>query len=250
MQTVSLCDKLFFSPNSELIIKTNLDLPTKDNLIFKAYELISDFLSTKKGVNIELHKEIPMQAGLGGGSCDAAATLIGLNRLWKCGLSLKQLSAIGAKLGSDIPFFIEGSYAIIEGRGDIVTQLLDTPRYDIILIKPDFNISTAWAYQRITEYSDVSFKYCHKLDNALLTRDFAQIQLLMKNDFEPALKGEFPEIGHIKTSLMEQGAISAMLSGSGSAVFGIYPDQKSALTCLAKLSEIYPDYWLRHVKTL
>ncbi|MBF0473094.1 MAG: 4-(cytidine 5'-diphospho)-2-C-methyl-D-erythritol kinase, partial [Nitrospirae bacterium] len=241
---------------SEFILKTTLDFPVEDNLIYKAYQLLSNTISLKSrgttplGAVIELHKEIPMQAGLGGGSSDAAAALIGLNRLWNCGFSINDLSTIGAKLGSDVPFFIEGKYAVIEGRGEIVTPLKSSPVYDIILIKPDFNISTSWAYQRITQYSKVTSDYSNKLDQALKNRDFAQIQLLMRNDFEPVLIEEFPMISNIKSTLIELGAVTAILSGSGSAIFGVYSDEKSALSALPKITSSYPNYLIKHTKTL
>lgn len=259
MQCVSLYDKLHFQLSDELILKTSgssLDVSMKENLIFKAAELLRLTTNTSIGALIELYKEIPTQAGLGGGSSDAAITLIELNRLWKCGLSINELAALGAKLGSDIPFFVKCGYAVIEGRGDVITPLINAPSYDIILIKPDYNISTPWAYQKITRsqgdthiYSNDTSKYCFKLNQALISRDITLIQSLMKNDFEPILEADIPIIKEIKTNLIKQGAFAAILSGSGSAIFGVYSDEKTALTALPKLMEIYPDYWIRHVNT-
>jgi len=251
MQSISLYDKIEILPSDDIIIKSNLMLPVKENLVYKAAELLKSYTSTLRGAAIELYKEIPTQAGLGGGSSDAASALIGLNQLWECGLSIKELSTLGAKLGSDIPFFIEGNYASIAGRGEIVTPLNNPQVYDIILMLPSFAVPTSWAYQKIARFSEgLSIDYCNQLNSALINRDISKIQILMKNDFEDALKDEFPEIDEIKINLIRHGAISAMLSGSGSAIFGVFADGKHIISALQSLHEIYPLYWMRHVLTI
>ncbi|KJU86393.1 4-diphosphocytidyl-2C-methyl-D-erythritol kinase, partial [Candidatus Magnetobacterium bavaricum] len=139
MQCVSLYDELTVHPSDTIEIVTEMNIPTEDNLVFKAASLLCAHTGCKKGARLHLNKVIPAEAGLGGGSSDCAYTLIALNRLWGLGLTTEQLKALGAKLGSDVPFFVEGNCAFVSGRGEIVTPLEINTTYDILIIKPPFS---------------------------------------------------------------------------------------------------------------
>ncbi len=234
MQSVSLYDELTVEPAGTIEVVTEMNIPTEDNLVFKAASLLSSHTGCKKGARIHLKKVIPTEAGLGGGSSDCACTLIALNSLWGLGLTAGQLMELGARLGSDVPFFVGATCAFVSGRGEIVTPMQSTTPWDILIIKPPFSISTAWAYQKLrafTSCASLNHPSDHigkRLCNALNNKDIKALIPLMRNDIQEAIQGDYPMIGELRSYLLEQGAVAAMLSGSGSAVFGVFGDPKKA----------------------
>jgi 4-diphosphocytidyl-2-C-methyl-D-erythritol kinase len=164
-----------------------------------------------------------MQAGLGGGSGNAAAAVAGLNRLHDCGLAAKELADIAAAAGSDAPLFIYGGTVRMRGRGEIVDSLPDAPQLHLVVIKPNVGVSTAWAYGELGK-SHAGRCDCasQRAEKAVRDSDRDSLVASMCNDFDPVVVAAFDEIKLAKSRLMESGAERAMLSGSGSAVFGVF----------------------------
>ncbi|MDI6801967.1 MAG: 4-(cytidine 5'-diphospho)-2-C-methyl-D-erythritol kinase [Thermodesulfovibrionales bacterium] len=262
MHCVSLYDTLSFEYSDRIEIAANIDIPMEQNLVFKAARLLQQHAETKKGARITLLKEIPSGAGLGGGSSDAAYTLEGLNMFWGLGLSREELKGIAEKIGSDVSFFfanIAGSpISIVEGRGEILTPLNINIPYALLLVKPSVSVSTAWAYKRIgarlniQESSSELTKIGNNINNiqlifeALKGRDFSALKTTIHNDFEEAVIKSHPVIGNLKNKLISAGAVSALMSGSGSTVFGVFEDRDKAVAA----SRQFSSFWNRVVETL
>ena len=211
---ISLCDEMKIEKN-EGGIEFHCDHPSvpsgEDNLAIRAAKAFFAATKVKPGVAIELQKKIPHGAGLGGGSSDAAATLLTLNKLFKTKLSLEELAKLGSTIGSDVPFFIFGSAATCKGRGEIVTPRKLKEQLSILLLKPDFSVSSAWAYarwQNSREIPGVSYK----------PQKFAGQTFV--NDLERPVFEKFAFLAQLKMWLLEQKEVAAaLMSGSGSTVF-------------------------------
>ncbi|MDP2157209.1 MAG: 4-(cytidine 5'-diphospho)-2-C-methyl-D-erythritol kinase, partial [Nitrospirota bacterium] len=216
------------------------------NLVFKAAVLMQAVAGVRSGVRITLKKDIPLAAGLGGGSSDAACTLVGLNRLWGLNLSMENLRSMGAQLGSDVPFFINDIFAVVEGRGEVITPLVNANEIPLLLVNPGIPISAAWAYKALEvgltkEAVDIKL-FCQSLDS----NDFRALRSLQNNDLENPVLKTYSEIGRIKELLLEQGAVMSAMSGSGSTVFGVFRTAEEAQNASGHMGE----YWCRAVKTL
>jgi 4-diphosphocytidyl-2-C-methyl-D-erythritol kinase len=220
-QTINLGDYLCFSLTKEVLcVDAPAQLPTgPENLVFRAALYFYERAGIKPGVRIVLEKNIPVAAGLGGGSSNAATTLAALNRLYHYPLTGEVLMELARKIGSDVPFFLGGGTALGEGRGDEVRWLADLPCFWVRVVKPPFGLSTATVYAHWEGDSRADWV---KASAALKTGDYAQV---LANDLEAAAFGIFPELKAIKERLMASGARAALLSGSGSCVFGIYYEQ-------------------------
>lgn len=241
MQTVNLYDKLVITVSEEpgIRLTTNLGfLPVnEDNLIYKAARLLMDEYDIKKGVDIQLQKFIPVAAGMAGGSTDAAATLIGMNRLFRLNLSRQQMMDYGVKLGADVPYCIAGGTALSEGIGEILTPLPDVPRGYVLVAKPGINVSTRFVYTNLklneeTEHPDIDAQI-----EAIKEQDFRKMAGLMGNVLETVTIPAHPIIQEIKDFMMAEGAVNAMMSGSGPTVFGLYEDKQLAEKACEKLRE-------------
>ena len=206
--------------NNELSFnQTGLKIPgtDNDNLCLKAYHLLKNDFPQLPALRIHLHKAVPMGAGLGGGSADASFMLKLLNKKFNLALADEQLVSYALKLGSDCPFFIINKPCYATGRGEMLEEIsLDLSGYKIILINPDIHINTAWAFSKVNiEANRLPLK-------ELIALPPASWQQHIFNDFEKPVFDEHPEIAEIKTTLIEQGAVYASMSGSGSTVFGIF----------------------------
>ena len=183
----------------------------------------------KRAINLKIHleKKVPYQAGLGSASANAAKTLLFLNELWECGFSLDQLSDLAASISSDAPFFLHDSPAVVEGKGEKITPLKENPLYHILIIKPkSIALSTAWAYRQIAAkklYSQDTNRQQAML-SAFKSGDASALAPLLFNSFEEALLPRYDYISATKKLLIDQGALNALLSGSGSSLFGLFPD--------------------------
>jgi 4-diphosphocytidyl-2-C-methyl-D-erythritol kinase len=199
-------------------------VPTdRRNLAWKAASLLWRSARLGRGeparAAIHLEKRIPAAAGLGGGSADAAVTLIGLNRLWQLGLDGASLSRLGARIGADVPFFLVGGTALGLGRGDDIYPLADLPKVHVVLIRPGFGVATAEAYRWYDEDVRVARKPRQAPATPVTWPAWASS---LRNDLEPPVVRHHPTIGRIQQMLMAAGAVTAAMSGSGSAVFGLF----------------------------
>ncbi len=257
MQCVSLFDSLAMDCSDSVEVVTEAGINMEDNLVYKAATLLRKESGVKAGARIVLKKEIPMAAGLGGGSSDAAFTMIGLNRLWDLGLTGRELAVLGERLGSDVAFFFHGPASVIEGRGEIVSPADIRRSYPILLVKPPLDVSTAWGYAEIDRLSsgepvpeeeELTKKNDHikSFSNALESGDFTRLSSIQSNDFEPVLVERYPVIGDIKNTLMRKGALFSAMSGSGPTVFGVFESEQKAEGAASAVS---PN-WCRVVRTI
>ncbi len=251
LQSISIYDHITIERSESIELQSDCNIPTNENLVYKAAVLLKGKKSSQSGALIRLSKNIPLQAGLGGGSSDAAFTLIGLNRLWRLGLTTEELSNLSSELGSDVPFFVNGSFGSVSGRGESVSPLEAPDSFELLLVKPPVPISTAWAYGKIGGFSaGIGDNYPKDFLKALNQRDFDMLKILMKNDIQEAIRDEMPFIDEIKGALICEGAEVAMLSGSGSTVFGVFNGGVAADKACEKLKNKYPDYWISRAVTI
>jgi 4-diphosphocytidyl-2-C-methyl-D-erythritol kinase len=250
MQCISLFDELIFDHADSIAIESRMDIPVTDNLIYKAASLLKQYASYGKGARIIIKKHVPVSAGLGGGSSDAAFTLSGLNALWGLGLQNQELSTIGARLGSDIPFFFNVPAALVEGKGDRVKHMKIETSSTLLLVKPQVDVSTAWAYAsfdqqygRTLTKKPIDIKlFCQALEK----QDYLSLSKFLSNDLEEVVMREYPAVREIKHKLTVTGAEVSAMSGSGPTVFGIFRDKKKA----EKAAALMRPNWCRVVKTL
>ena len=239
-QTVSLHDDLIFAESDELILTCDeISIPTDEsNLIIRAALALRERFSVKIGAKIHLEKRIPSPGGLGGGSSDAAIALIGLSTLWNIEITTEELCEIGAKLGSDVPFFFYGGTAGATGRGTEIFSLEDVEEKFLLIITPDIAVSTADAFgklnaPRLTNSSSKSiFKFCRDEAEKLNRKQANPI-----NDFEKTIFEIYPEIRRAKDRLLENGAKSALMSGSGASVFGIFEKEETRQATIKALQD-------------
>ena len=193
-----------------------------DNLCVKAFHLIKNDFPKIPSAKMHLHKNIPMGAGLGGGSSDASAVLLLLNKLFDLNISTKKLHEYALQLGSDCPFFITNKPCFASGRGEQLRAVeIDLSNYKILIVHPAVHVNTALAFQGLEQSN---FSLPGELQSNIL-RDISTWQGTVKNDFELSVFKQFPEIEAIKNKLYEAGAIYSSMSGSGSAVYGIFPNE-------------------------
>jgi 4-diphosphocytidyl-2-C-methyl-D-erythritol kinase len=226
LQTVSLCDQLVFAVRDDDQISLTCDDPAipvdETNLIIKA----ACALPQRGGAEIKLFKRIPAKGGLGGGSSNAAVTLLALSRLWGLGLGERGLEQIGSGLGADVPFFFTGGTAAATGTGSDVVQVPDLPRQHLIVVTPNASVSTATAYAALNARSLTTIGSLSILSSSF-TEPFSgdSNQWPLHNDFEGVIFEIEPEIERAKLALLDAGAQGALLAGSGSSVFGIFTDE-------------------------
>nr|WP_305042601.1 4-(cytidine 5'-diphospho)-2-C-methyl-D-erythritol kinase [Geoalkalibacter sp.] len=235
MQRVSLADRVTIRLNDApgLVVECpGLDLAENEqNIAARAARLVMDAAGRTDGVAVHIDKRIPVAAGLGGGSSDAAAVLVGLNEMLGAPLSRADLLREGARLGADVPFFVFGETAWATGIGDRLVKAPPLPRVWYVLVNPGFAVSTAWVYGnlRLTSPGGVA-----KLPEFFASpRDLAG---LLHNDLESVTIGGHPQVAEIKSALMGAGALGALMSGSGPTVFGLFADEAGAQRAGAALA--------------
>ncbi len=250
LQAIDLYDTLIFEESEKIEIICNFLIKMENNLVYKAVRAISEYVGIKKGVKITIKKEIPIAAGLAGGSSDAAATLKALNDFWKLNLSKEELIQLGKSLGSDIPFFFYPPIAIVEGKGEMVSPLQIKKSYNLLVVKPPFNISTKWAYESLKIKTELTENY-KKINNNIwqlynmLCEGFSQ-SIYLWNDLEKVVISKYKEIELIKKRLLKVGAIVSLMSGSGSTVFGLFRNREEALAA----AKNFNGYWVKFAQTL
>ena len=244
MQSVRLFDTLRFERRADGI---DLKLDTREipanetNLAWKAARLFLDVYKIHSGVAIEIEKKIPVAAGLAGGSADAAGTLMGMNRLFGTGLSARELCSLGGKIGSDVPFCIEGGTMLATGRGEILRQLPDLPPLFVVLAKPPVSVSTAWAYRTYDETGSSRHPDTKAMLEAISNERVEDIAENLANVLEAATTKAHPIIEAYKRVFLENGAMGSMMSGSGPTVFALAGRKADAERAAAALSGKYSD---------
>ena len=249
MQRIELSDNISIEPLNEDKIKvesTNPELASEENLAYKAAQLLKKKFRIKHGIRIFIEKNIPLEAGLGGGSSNAATTLLNLNRLWGLKLKENQLIDLASHIGSDVPFFIGENAAVVEGIGDKIKRIKKSFSINVVLINPGFRVSTRWAYSafdrqrpKIKTKADIN-----NLVKAIERKDIKEIAKNLHNDFEPIVTKKYKVINEIKTNLLRNDALNAMVSGSGPTVFGIFNSIYEAREAYFKIQYDYPFVFL------
>lgn len=239
-QTIELHDTLTFTDRpGPFAVKCRMPgVPLDDsNLVWRAAAALWTALGRAGGpcdVQVTVEKTIPLQAGLGGGSADAAAALVGLARLWG-GVPVTLLREVASGIGADVAFFLSGGTALGLGRGEEIYPLVDLPPHWIVIVHPPFGVSTAEAYAWYDDDRTAGLKETRELQ--ILPVPWPTRAAQMINDLEPPVVRRHPEITAIKVSLREAGAVASAMSGSGSAVFGLFRSRAAAGRCLRPLSK-------------
>ena len=231
MQTVSLFDLVTICQSRQGIsISTNLPfLPIdENNIAYKAAKEFFDYTGIKSGVDIDISKRIPVGAGLAGGSSNAAAVLKSMNKLFKTGLSLKELCSIGVNLGADVPYCILGGTRLAEGIGEKLSPLPKMPECSILLVKPAFSVSTKSVYEKIDLHQNYPHPDTEGLINGLHNGSLHEISASMCNVLEEVCLSDYPVLMQAKKELCELGAIKSQMSGSGPTIFGIFEKYEDA----------------------
>ncbi|MFH2013318.1 MAG: 4-(cytidine 5'-diphospho)-2-C-methyl-D-erythritol kinase [Pseudomonadota bacterium] len=246
MQRIDICDELEISLRRRGIdvLSDSRDIPQDiENIAYRAAKSILDRFNIDVGVRIFIKKKIPIAAGLGGGSSNAATTLIGLNRLLKLGLTREELIKMGVLLGADVPFFLFEKSALATGIGDKLQSIeLPSPIW-MVLVKPKIQVSTSWAYKNL----NLNIGLTKKENNISMLPSVAQLSDVVNflhNDLEGVTAKRYPEIQRIKEELIDKGAEGALMSGSGPSVFGIFSNKERAKKALEQLRFTNRDYTL------
>lgn len=241
MQTVGIYDRLIITriPEDEIRIRSNLAfLPlNENNLIYKAARLLKEEYGYEGGVEIDLNKFIPVAAGMAGGSTDAASTLFGINRLCDLGMSQRKMMELGLRLGADVPYCVMRGTALAEGIGEKLTRLKPMPHCWLLVAKPPINVSTKLVYESLDMSEVVEHPDIDGIIKAIEEQDIPGVAAKMGNVLEQVTVPLYPVIDTIKKDMLEHGALNSMMSGSGPTVFGIFPDEETALKCQTYLKE-------------
>ena len=238
MQMINLYDKITLRKKTEpsITVTANLSyLPVnEDNLVYRAAKLLMDEFQVDGGLEIELQKYIPVAAGMAGGSTDAAAVMVGVNRIFQLGLNKKQLMERGVKIGADVPFCIMRGTALAEGIGEKLTGITQVPECFVLIGKPGINVSTRAAYESLNLSGIQNHPDIDGMIQDIQNGDLQGMTAKMGNVFEPGIIGQYPVIQEIKDLMESHGALKAMMSGSGPTVFGIF-DSQEKMNAAAKI---------------
>ena len=236
LQKISLHDRLHFSLKKEKGVSITTDHPKlpvgKDNLVFRAAQSVLKVSGYKGGIHIEIEKRIPLGAGLGGGSSNAATALKALNQLLKMDLSKRELMGMGLEIGADVPFFFLEGAAIGLGIGEQLKKK-ELPILWYVLIYPNFEVSTRWAYQNFVLTNQRIHFNLHKF---LETPE--GISRILLNHLEKVVSKKYPQIDVMKKILFSAGALGSLMTGSGPTVFGIFPEEKGATEAYERVKKL------------
>jgi len=245
-QTVGLCDRLTFEETSAgrtEVVCSDPALPVgPENLVRRAVEALRGATGADRGVRVSLTKEIPVGAGLGGGSADAAAVLRTLNRAWGLGVSDGGLRELALGIGSDVPFFLRGGTAVVSGRGEVLRYVSWSSEVHYVLVQPPFQVSTAWAYRQVSGRINLSLtgqsKYIN-LINSTMTGPLCARDLFacVENDFEPVVEEAWPVLRDLRQALEGAGAEACCMTGSGSVFYGVFFNAAAAGRAAAALRQ-------------
>lgn len=241
MQTIRMYDQLDMRKSVEpgIHLTTNKKyIPVdENNLVWRAAKLMMDTCGIMEGVSIHLHKVIPVAAGMAGGSSDAASTLVGMNRLFHCGLSKEKLMELGVQIGADVPYCVLRGTALAEGIGEKLTVLPPMPDCWILIGKPGISVSTKYVYTTLDLNTDTVHPDIDGMKKALEDGNLYGITERMGNVLQDVTIPAYPEVERIKEQMKALGAVNAMMSGSGPTVFGIFDNEEKAQEACQKLRE-------------
>jgi 4-diphosphocytidyl-2-C-methyl-D-erythritol kinase len=242
MQSVKLYDKLTMKKiaKDEIVMTTNLGyLPNNNkNLVYRAIQLMKEEFGITTGVRADLEKMIPVAAGMAGGSSDAAAALVGMNRLFHLDLSREKLMELGARLGADVPYCVLRGTALSEGIGEILTPLKPIPSCYILIAKPGINVSTRFVYENLEADKLESHPDIDGMMEAIDQGSLTGVTDRLANVLETVTEKKYPIISKIKKTMVENGALNSIMSGSGPTVFGIFDDEDKARAAQRKVDQI------------
>lgn len=240
LQRISLYDRLRISLKGKEGISVTTDSPRlpvdEGNLAYRAASVLLEEVEARVGIELHIQKEIPISSGLGGGSSNAASTLMGLNRILKLNFSKGRLMEIGARIGADIPFFILEKTAMATGIGEKLAPLEIRPSIWLVLVNPGREVSTRWAYEGL------NFKLTKRPIHIKLPpffNDIGQVARILHNDLESVTVAAFPEIDGIKAELLSYGAVGSLMTGSGPTVFGLFAHNREAESAYWTLNAKY-----------
>ncbi len=241
MQNVGICDTLTFTERDDdrIVIETDEGiLPTnEDNLVYKAVLLLRKLTGNEQGVTIKLTKRIPIAAGMAGGSTDAAATLLGVNELLELGLSREKLQEESVAIGADVPYCVLGQTALSEGIGEKLTPVACPPQAYLVVAKPDIYVSTPVVYKKLDAKEDYEHPDIDGMIEALERKDLQAIVDRLGNVLELVTIEDYPIVAQIKKILVDNGALGALMSGSGPSVFAIFDNEETAKKACEKLAQ-------------
>ncbi|MDQ3923338.1 MAG: 4-(cytidine 5'-diphospho)-2-C-methyl-D-erythritol kinase [Actinomycetota bacterium] len=233
MQSISLADEVeikCIEEGFEFIVEPE-DAhigPREENTVYKAWRLLGEVVDLRLPVRLHLRKVVPAGAGLGGGSADAAAALVGLNQLFGLGLSDSELRGVGLRVGTDVPFCVSGGTAVGEGIGEVLSPLPAPPPHTFVVAKPVGGVGTAEIYRAYDEQPRVGSTFVARITKALRMGDLAALAKGLGNDLAPVTKGLVPEVQALEEELLLAGAIGVSMTGTGTAVFGIFGSEEEA----------------------
>lgn len=240
MQTVDIWDELEFGRLPEDCIRIATDkeeLPADEhNLIYKAAKLMKDTYGIGEGISVKLQKNIPIAAGMAGGSTDAAAAIHSMDRIFGLGLSLEEKQKLGVKIGADVPYCLMGGTALSEGIGEVLTALPAVPDAFLVVAKPDINVSTKFVYENLHADSLERHPDIDGMADSIRRGDLKGIADRMENVLETVTVKHYPIIAEMKAFLLKQGAMNALMSGSGPTVFGIFDKEEAARRAYAAMT--------------
>ena len=247
MQSINLFDEVTVEETSDgkisVFNEKNTGCPQNEDIAFKCADLF--FKETRvpfSGIKIEIKKNIPISAGLAGGSADGAAVLALLNRMYGEKISLSELLKIGEKIGADIPFCILGGTARATGKGTEIKKIPAVDNYFLVLTKPSISVCTKEAYSLFDSAQIKEFKSFEKMEESLKNSDFSGFSSSLFNRFEELIKSS--EVFNIKKKMLDLGAVSSLMSGSGPSVYGVFQDETAAQKCLFEVKKLYPQTFL------
>ncbi len=243
MQTVNLYDTLFIKEidRNAIVIKTNKAfLPVNEsNIIYKAATLMKETYGIEKGFFVDLKKHIPVAAGMAGGSADAAATMVGINNMYRLGIPLDRLMELGVKIGADVPYCIMRGTALAEGIGEKLTRLASLPDCQILIAKPPISVSTKSVYEKL-DLSEAVHPDIDGMIDCLKEGSLTGISSRLMNVLERVTVTDHPLINEYKEEMIRLGALGSLMSGSGPTVFGIFDNKDRGLTAKMTFKEKYP----------
>ena len=246
MQEIPLYDDITVENADEITVSCNLPyIPCNEtNLAHKAAVAFFEYTKIPGGAKIFLQKNIPSGAGLGGGSSNAAGVITALNEIYEAGLSTSECMEIGTKIGADVPYFMLGGTCLAEGIGEKLTMLMSNFSCRIVLAKPPFSVSTKWAYQNFDINSVTHRPDTKAMISALRCNDLQAVADNMINVLELPVISQYLSIEKYKKTMLNHGAINSIMTGSGSAVFGLFDDEERAVRCCEALNEGSEKTWM------